>query len=62
VDLVYFAIFQGWLVDDDILRRQPEGMSGEGFTGLKAVAKFVPFFGLVAYLIARPPLPVPDEE
>lgn len=48
VDLAIFAVFQGWLVDDDLKRRNmdPDGLLGR-------VAKFVPFFGMAAYLIFR---------
>ena len=56
VDLRIFAIFQGWLVDDD-MRRRGVNVDGEKMAGLRAVAKFVPFFGLAAYLLFRPPLP-----
>src|SRR6476646_3950472 len=52
VDLVIFGLFQGWLVDDDLKRR---GVSDS--VPLAAVAKYVPFFGLAAYLFFRPPLP-----
>ena len=51
VDLVIFGLFQGWLIDDDALRR------GGVNPVLKNVGKFVPFFGLVAYLAMRPSLP-----
>lgn len=54
VDLAIFALFQGWLVDDDLKRR---GV-GEGEGGPLALAgKFVPFFGMAAYLLLRPSLP-----
>lgn len=54
VDLGLFALFQGWLVDDDLRRRGvPDGYSG----ALRALAKLVPFYGLCAYLALRPPLP-----
>jgi len=54
VDMVLFSFFQGWLVDDDLLRR---GVALTEATGLRALCRFVPFFGLVGYLAARPPLP-----
>jgi hypothetical protein len=54
VDLVLFAFFQGWLVDDDLRRR---GVAKEDAAGLRALAKFVPFYGLCAYLALRPKLP-----
>jgi len=55
VDLVLFAFFQGWLIDDDLKRR---GVAPEEAGVLRAVAKFVPFLGLCAYLVFRPALPL----
>lgn len=57
VDLAIFALFQGWLVDDDMRRRGVDVDSGE-MAVLRNTAKFVPFFGLAAYLSLRPPLSV----
>lgn len=58
VDLVYFWAFQGWLMGDDLKRRQvPQGAVEEKKGPSLALAKAVPFFGLVYYLLARPPLP-----
>lgn len=58
VDLVLFALFQGWLVDDDLRRR---GVPNDDLQVLRSVAKFVPFLGLCLYLVLRPPLPLrPD--
>ncbi|KAJ1416557.1 hypothetical protein B484DRAFT_454247 [Ochromonadaceae sp. CCMP2298] len=57
VDLLYFSLFQGWLIDDDLLRR---GRGKEQGGALKAAGSYVPFFGLVFYLLARPPLPTSD--
>lgn len=54
VDLVLFAIFQGWLIDDDLKRR---GASLDDTTGLRTVGKFIPFYGLCAYLLLRPSFP-----
>ncbi|CAB9506001.1 expressed unknown protein [Seminavis robusta] len=54
VDLAIFAAFQGWLVDDDLKRR---GVSDGELALLERVAKYVPFFGLAAYLVLRPSLP-----
>ena len=54
VDLVLFGLFQGWLVDDDLRRR---GVQPADAGALGAVAKFVPFYGLCAYLLLRPALP-----
>lgn len=55
VDLVIFGLFQGWLVDDDMKRRGVDVDAGE-MAPLRAMAKFVPFFGLAAYLTLRPEL------
>jgi len=60
VDLALFALFQGWLVDDDLRRRgvDPLQLSGTSNVAvLRLAAKFVPFVGLCAYLAFRPPLP-----
>lgn len=54
VDLVLFALFQGWLVDDDLRRR---GIEPQDAGPLGSVAKFIPFWGLSAYLALRPSLP-----
>ena len=52
-DLVLFGLFQGWLVDDDLARR---GVGVGEQPALRAVAKFVPFYGMCAYLLLRPEL------
>lgn len=57
VDLTIFAFFQGWLVDDDVKRR---GMDSNSI--LVKFAKYVPFFGLAAYLASRPEIPIRYEE
>lgn len=49
VDAIYYMIFQGWLINDDAERRNLEESSS-----LLKFAKYVPFFGLVFYLIFRP--------
>ena len=54
VDLFIFALFQGWLIDDDLKRR---GVNSTDMTMLRFVAKLVPFFGMAAYLALRPSLP-----
>eukprot|EP00984_Skeletonema_dohrnii_P028513 scaffold18555_cov146-Skeletonema_dohrnii-CCMP3373.AAC.5 len=59
VDLAIFAIFQSWFVDDDLQRR---GVSEDELMGLRNVAKFVPFFGLAAYITLRPELPSRNSE
>lgn len=51
VDLVLFGFFQGWLVDDDLKRR---GVKEGEAAALRALAKFIPFYGLCAYLTLRP--------
>lgn len=53
VDLAIFAVFQGWLVDDDLKRR---GMADGDLAILRGTAKYVPFFGLAAYMFLRPSL------
>ena len=53
IDLVLFSFFQGWLVDEDLGRR---GIAPRDATFLRAVAKYVPFYGLCYYLSARPDL------
>lgn len=40
-----------WLVPDDMRRR------GWDNSGAEVIARAVPFFGLIYYLLARPPLP-----
>ena len=54
LDFWVFGFFQGWLVDDD-WRRRGRSLDEESF--LRNVAKFVPFFGLAAYLTFRPSYP-----
>jgi hypothetical protein len=59
VDLVIFAIFQSWFIDDDLRRRgvNPDDKAAMSeLSYLRNSAKFVPFFGLVTYLTYRPPL------
>lgn len=53
VDLAIFAAFQGWLVDDDLRRR---GVADDELSVLRNTAKYVPFFGLAAYMFLRPTL------
>ncbi|KAI2507174.1 hypothetical protein MHU86_7240 [Fragilaria crotonensis] len=53
VDLAIFAVFQGWLVDDDLKRR---GVADGDLAILRGTAKYVPFFGLAAYMFLRPSL------
>lgn len=53
VDLAIFAVFQGWLVDEDLQRR---GVDSDEYLALRQVAKCVPFFGMAIYLALRPSL------
>lgn len=57
VDLAIFALFQGWLVNDDAKRRGMDSSS----TSVKCV-KYLPFFGLAAYLASRSEIIVDGEE
>ena len=57
VDLAIFAVFQGWLVEDDAKRRNLDSNSK-----LAKVAKYVPFFGMVIYLASRPEILVSEEK
>lgn len=50
VDLAVFWLFQGWLVNDDLARRQWQSPFALW------VARLVPFLGLVAYMLLRPRL------
>lgn len=53
IDALYFTLFQGWLIDDDIAKRtEPASLEKQQF--LVSTGKYVPFFGLVAYLFLRP--------
>lgn len=58
VDLAIFALFQGWFVDDDLNRR---GVNNDEMMILRNTAKFIPFFGLAAYLTLRPSLQSRDD-
>lgn len=55
VDLGIFALFQGWLIDDDLQRRGIP--KGKDELLLRNIAKYVPFFGLAWYICFRPRLP-----
>ena len=60
VDLAIFGLFQAWLVDDDLKRR---GVAAGDLPRLRWVGKYLPFFGLAAYLTLRPSFPLgPDDE
>lgn len=56
VDLVIFGLFQGWFVDDDLKRRGVANDTRDS-RELRWVGKYLPFFGLAAYLALRPPYP-----
>lgn len=58
VDLLIFALFQCWLVDDDLKRR---GIAEGEMMDLRSIAKYVPFFGMAYYLTVRPALPSKDK-
>lgn len=49
-DCVAFALFQGWLVDDDRVLR---GWNGPRADRASVLAKYVPFIGLAWYLLER---------
>lgn len=53
-DIVFFALFQGWLLEADLRRREavPEAERRR----LLSIGRFVPFFGLAYYLTQRPDL------
>ena len=53
VDLLMFWLFQGWLVADDMARRQWQSPSALW------MARLIPCFGLVIYLLQRPAIPSP---
>ena len=57
IDLGFFAAFQGWLIDDDITRRQTVSDDNVNLEKIKWIGRNIPFFGLVYYLLARPALP-----
>jgi hypothetical protein len=56
IDLLYFTVFQGWLVNDDLLKR---GFSAQesASSNLAKIGSSVPFFGLIYYLLQRPSFP-----
>ena len=51
VDLIIFALFQGWFIDDDMRRR---GVQLSELKELRWLGKIIPFFGLALYLAFRP--------
>lgn len=58
VDLAIFAVFQAWLVDDDLKRR---GVADGELPKLRSVGKYVPFFGMAAYMALRPQFPSSED-
>ena len=56
IDLLYFSVFQGWLIKDDLLKR---GLSAQesSSSNLSKIGSSVPFFGLIYYLLQRPSFP-----
>mmetsp|Transcript_32369 Transcript_32369/g.74355 ORF Transcript_32369/g.74355 Transcript_32369/m.74355 type:complete len:164 (-) Transcript_32369:76-567(-) len=63
VDLVLFGIFQGWLVDDDLQRRiGTEAALDKQYAKLRKIAKYIPFFGLVTYILLRPNIPATNKQ
>ena len=52
IDMIVFWLFQGWLVKDDMVRRNYEHW------GLLWVVRILPLFGLVIYFLKRPSLAV----
>lgn len=63
VEAVLFWVFQGWLVDDDMMRRRGGKESGAlGEILVPWVAKVLPFVGLFMYMVWRPPLMDRGEE
>jgi SnoaL-like domain len=56
IDLLYFSVFQGWLINDDLLKR---GLSAQesASSNLSKIGSSVPFFGLIYYLLQRPSFP-----
>lgn len=56
IDLLYFSVFQGWLINDDLLKR---GLSAQesASSNLAKIGSTVPFFGLIYYLLQRPSFP-----
>ena len=53
VDLALYAVFQAWLIPDDLRRR---GVEGAGAQAPYVALGAVPFVGLAGYLLARPRL------
>lgn len=55
VDLGYFAVFQGWLIDNDLKTRvSPNDL--DKYRTISGIGKYLPFYGLATYLFLRPSL------
>lgn len=50
IDLIFFSLFQSWLVTDDMARRQWDN------SAIIWITRLIPFIGLVIYFWFRPPL------
>jgi len=55
IDLLFFSLFQSWLVGDDMKRRQWHNPT------ILWVTRLIPFFGLVVYFLLRPPLAIEEK-
>ena len=56
IDLLYFSLFQGWLIKDDLSRRGFSAADAANST-LSRIGSSVPFLGLAYYLLNRPSFP-----
>ena len=56
IDLLYFTVFQGWLINDDLYRRGVSA-SNAASSPLAKIGSYVPFLGLAYYLFNRPSFP-----
>ena len=56
IDLLYFTLFQGWLIKDDLLKRGTSSLDASS-SKLANIGSYIPFFGLVYYLLQRPSFP-----
>jgi len=55
IDLLFFSLFQSWLVNDDMARRQWHNST------LLWITRLIPFFGLVVYFLLRPSLVIDEK-
>ena len=56
IDLLYFSLFQGWLIKDDLVRRGQSSQDANNSV-LAKIGSSIPFFGLIYYLVQRPSFP-----